>query len=91
MELTVNLSGIPIHVGFWRDGKTYRVDPREVYVTNEAGECVHQIDDPDSVGEMRPGFGWISVTTLAEEQLPGLTPLWDRDAKRDLVTSRHAE
>ena len=90
MELTVNLSGIPIHVGFYHDGKTYQVDKKDVYVMDDAGKCVRQIDDPDTLGEMRPGFGWVSVTTIAEDELPGLTPLWDREAKRDLISDRHA-
>ena len=81
-HLTVCLHGIRIHVGFYRDGRRWRIDEADVYVTDEDGELACIVDDIDRLGGVGPAGGFQSLRCLAEDTAnENVVADWDRDQR----------
>jgi hypothetical protein len=88
-SITVNLSGIKLHVGMYCSGGAWMVDDNDTYVVDDAGKFVAEIDSIDEIGAIVPGHGWQSLRCIAEEQSHAHYDQWDRDARRAAAELRH--
>lgn len=83
-DLTINLSGIKVHVGMYRTVGAWLVDNSDTYVVDDAGKFVASIDNADEIGMktmLDGGYGWWSLKTIAEEQAHEHCEEWDREAR----------
>ncbi|MET1025690.1 MAG: hypothetical protein ABWY00_00875 [Dongiaceae bacterium] len=82
-HVTVFLQGIRIHVGFYCDGRSWRIDEADIYVPDQHGEPVCVIGEIDLLGGLGPAGQFQSLRALAEaEANDDAVATWNRDQRR---------
>jgi hypothetical protein len=78
----VFLHGIRIHVGFYRDGRSWRIDEADIYVADGRGEPVSAINEIDRLGGVGPEGQFQSLRCLAEDAANNdAVAAWNRDQR----------